>query len=230
MVQPSALAKAELRELNADFSAKSDTDHRVVVQFNPETLKVSFSNQVVPPKGGADQSGSAPFLFVGAGTTNLSVQLWFDATAEQAGERVDDVRRLTEKVAYFITPRVDGTTFKPPAVQFVWGTFIFDGIVTSMEESLEFFSRDGRPLRACVTLALVQQKITAYQFGAAGQSGAGAVGIDALTPAQQGATLQGMAAALGRGDRWKEIAEANGIENPRRLEPGTLLDMRLPRR
>ena len=76
----------------------------------------------------------------------------------------DDVRKLTGKVAYFITPKQEGDKFVPPAVRFIWGSFQFDGIMESLEESLEFFSSDGRPLRASVTINLTQQKITEFVF------------------------------------------------------------------
>ena len=53
-------------------------------------------------------------------------------------DRVDDVRRLTQEVIYFITPkqsRTDATKFLPPGVRFAWGSFLFNGLVDSIEES-----------------------------------------------------------------------------------------------
>ena len=46
-----------------------------------------------------------------------------------------------------------------------------------------------------------------------------------------GSTLQALASTLGKGTNWQAIAEANGIENPRILQPGQLIDIniRLPR-
>src|SRR6201988_664579 len=117
------------------------------MQINPGTLKEGCGNQVAPPKGAGDQKGTPARQFVGAATTKLSLQLWFDVTAEMpAGEKKEqDVRKLTAKVAYFITPKPEGTKFVPPAVRFSWGSFQFDGIMESMEESLEFFWSDGGP-------------------------------------------------------------------------------------
>src|SRR4051794_38469129 len=112
MPEAPQIVKAELREL--DSNGEPLDDNRVTVQFNPETLKVSFSNQVVPPSGTGDQSQPSAIQFVGKGTTKLSVQLWFDVTATppQGEEAVDDVRQLTKKVAYFITPKA--TEDNPP--------------------------------------------------------------------------------------------------------------------
>jgi hypothetical protein len=198
------------------------------VQFNPETLKVSFANLEATPSGAGDQQGKPARQFVGAGTTKLSLQLWFDVTAPMPPEqkKEQDVRKLTAKVAYFITPKPEGDKFVPPAVRFIWGSFQFDGIMESMEESLEFFSSDGRPLRASITINLTQQKITEFTFRAtAGPGAKPSPGTRPLTPAPQGKSVQNMADSQGKGDNWQDIASANGIENPRLLQPGQLLDL-----
>lgn len=230
------LEKAQLWEMEPDFKNKKSGGKEITVQFNPESLKVSFSNQIETPTGTGDQSGTPPRQFVGAGTTKLALQLWFDVNAPlpvgalSSGQtKVDDVRKLTEEVAYFITPRKEGGTFIPPAVRFLWGTFQFDGLMESLEESLEFFSGEGRPLRASVSLSLTKQKITKFDFGEADQPPTSnpAPGRQPLTQAQGGSTLQGLASSQGKGDNWQAIAEANGIENPRLLEPGQLIDMNI---
>lgn len=230
------LAKAELRQLDADFKNEIKKENNAKVQFNPETLKVAFANQIATPSGAGDQKGTPAQQFVGAGTTKLTLQLWFDVTAEvlEGVEKVADVRKLTQKVAYFITPTLEGKNFVPPAVRFIWGSFKFDGIMESLEESLEFFSNEGIPLRASVSLGLSQQKITVFSFAkdaGAPPPGAGeSRGTRPLTAAPAGSTLQGLAAAQGKGKDWQAIAAANNIENPRLLEPGRLIDMdvRLP--
>jgi len=235
MPETMPLAKAELRQLDAKFAKEINKENWVVVQFNPETLKVSFANQVSQPSGAGDQSGPAAKQFVGAGTTKLALQLWFDVTALKPGDphQEKDVRKLTQKVAYFITPQQEGSKFLPPGVRFIWGSFQFDGIMESLEESLEFFSNDGRPLRASLSLALSQQRITKFTFrdtGAApaGRPGGATPGTRPLTQAPAGSTVQGLASNSGRADDWQAIASANGIENPRRLQPGQLIDMSPP--
>jgi hypothetical protein len=224
------LEKAELHELDADFKNEINADKNCKVQFNPETLKVSFANQVATPAGAGDQKGTPARQFVGAGTTKLSLQLWFDVSAPMpTDEKVEtDVRKLTGKVAYFITPKQEGSKFVPPAVRFLWGSFQFDGIMESLEESLEFFSNDGRPLRASVSLNLTQQKITEFTFrptSGPGQSASPSPGTRPLTKAKSGDTVPKLADKQGKGDNWQDIAAANNIENPRMLQPGQLLDM-----
>jgi len=236
------LAKAELRELDADFKEEINKDKATKVQFNPDTLKVSFANQIAQPSGSGDQSGPQARQFVGAGTTKLVVQLYFDVTSElpQGLPEVDDVRKLTQRVAYFITPTGDPKNkpkkYIPPAVRFIWGSFQFDGIMEGLEETLELFSFEGRPLRASMSLTLTQQKITAFSFNnapdppAATRQGGNAPGSTPLAEAPAGSNLQSMAAnspGLGPGSDWQSIASANGIENPRLLKPGQLIDLSL---
>jgi hypothetical protein len=242
MPDATKLVKAQLQELDANYKNPINRDKWTTVQFNPDTLKVSFANQVATPSGPGDQKGTPARQFVGAGTTKLSVQVWFDCTAEipdgaleDGLAQTNDVRKLTQRVAYFITPQETNETppkFIPPAVRFLWGSFQFDGIMDSLEESLDFFSPEGRPLRASVSFSLSQQKIQKFAFGDAastppgsGGPGGAPAGTRPLAQALAGATLQGMAAGIGRGDSWQAIATANGIENPRLLAPGQLIDL-----
>lgn len=245
------LEKAVLKEMDAKFTDPLPGGPSVQVQFNPETLKVSFANQVVQPQGGGDQRGQQARQFVGAGTTKLTLQLWFDVTARPlppGKDAVNDVRELTKEVAYFITPKPNDQApaggsggaaqpqMVPPAVRFIWGSFQFDGMLESLEENLEYWSHDGRPLRASLGLALSQQKIT-FAFnrdGAGGSPAAGGgrglpstPGTSPLAQAPSGSTLQGLAAGAGVGADWQSIAAANGIENPRLLAPGQLIDLSL---
>lgn len=226
MPESAKLVKAELHEIDLTDTSKPPTK-KVSVQFNPETLKVSFANQIQTPEGAGDQRGSPAQQFVGAGTTKLTLQLWFDVNAPQEGETLRDVRKMTEKISYFITPKEnpkDKKKFIPPGIRFIWGSFQFEGLMESLEESLEFFSADGIPLRASMTLNLTQQKIDVYKFGKDAPERKPLPGTRPLTEAPQGSNLQNMAANAGKDD-WQSVAAANGIENPRALQTGQLLDM-----
>ncbi len=247
MPEPLTLAKALLIELKPDL--KGDVQpggKKVEVQFNPDSLKVSFANQMAQPNGGGSQTGTAGKLFVGQGTTKLSLQLWFDVTRLGEGQSETDVRQLTQRVAFFLKPGLQQGQgqFTPHPVRFQWGTFTFDGIMESLEETLDYWSHDGRPLRASVSLSLSQQKIDALELanratgsatkiaGLVGEPGSATAGRPAgttpLAQAPAGGTVQGLADTAGSGD-WQSIAAANGIENPRLLEPGQLLNLN-PRR
>ena len=229
----SELAKARLLQL--DTSNKPVKEGEVVVQFNPESLKVTFTNNVAATAQG-DPNGTHAMRFVGAGTSKLTAQLWFDVT--QQGSTQTDVRRLTKAVAFFMTPQEkdkDKTkTFVVPVVRFEWGTFQYDGVMEQMDETLELFSMEGQPLRASVNVTIAQQKITAFAFAEgsnvsedfAKRIPRSAAGTVAGVSAPEGASLQSIAAGVpGAGD-WQSIAAANGIENPRLLAAGQRIELR----
>jgi Contractile injection system tube protein len=247
MPKPGTLEKATLTELwpgsdnqLAERNKDGGPPRRVTVQFNPQTLKVTLSNQ----NAGGSQPGGSSTQFVGQGTTKLTLELWFDVTLPRpAGDDPGgDVRNLTREIAYFMTPqevtRGSERGLLPPGVLFHWGTFLFKGTVDSMDETLELFSEDGKPLRAGVNLSLSKQDLK-FEFGAAGKGanpaglgrpggggfgGLPGAGTQPLQMARAGETVQAAAARAGIGD-WKAVAVANGIENPRRVAPGALLDL-----
>lgn len=221
----SGLAKAYLIELKQDFKDKKQNGQQVEVQFNPESLKITYANQIEQAKGGDQASGNAGRQFVGAGTTKLALQLWFDVNAMQENA-VDDVRRLTQKVVYFMTPQksdADRKKLAPPGLRFSWGSFQFDGIVEGMEESIEFFSPEGKPLRASITLTMSQQKILEANFDGDGKVPS-LPGQTPLAGVKYREPLQTMAAKASKGD-WQSIAAANGIEDPLRMAPGLMVNL-----
>jgi hypothetical protein len=231
MAAPKKLLKAKLREITwTEGQQVQKLDHEVEVQFNPESLKVNFANQ----KAGGDQRGGSATQYVGQGTTKLSFDLWFDVTAPEPENQTDtDVRKLTEKVVYFIKPKESGQRdkFIAPGVQFSWGTFLFEGTMESVNETLEYFSEDGRPLRAQLSVTLTQQEIQ-FKFGQQASPGLGSTpmaGTRPQRPARADETMQSIAGESGRQDQWQADALRNGIENPRRLAPGATLDLAAPR-
>jgi hypothetical protein len=225
------MAKAKLVEIkwdaNQQQAKKVNGANDVEVQFNPETLKLSFANEI---KGG-DQPGGNAKQFVGSGTSKLSVELVFDTTTDGS-----DVRKKTERVAYFIKAKKDPKQKNkrvPPGISFEWGSFIFRGIVESMDETLDYFSEEGVPLRATISLSLSRQEIE-FLFGEPGPasgsaagSGVGTPGTVPLEPARTGESLQRMAGRNGNSSNWKAIAAANNIDDPLRLSAGAALNMNL---
>ena len=233
MTEAQTPAKATLRQLNADGTPIDDT--MIPVQFNPETLKVSYSNQVVTQQTPAsNEDSSASTQATGSAKTTLALELWFDVTGERPsglnfGDGGDetavtkDVRRLTKQVSDMMRPP-EGERV-PKVVRFQWGTFMFDGLIESIEESLEYFSPEGVPLRASLSFSMVQQSLD-MAFAELADDNA-ATGTDTPAPGTQptaqtqaGETMQGFQQRTGLPRKTlKEKARQNGIENLRRLEP-----------
>jgi hypothetical protein len=221
---PAKLEKARLVEIDSKFKDPLPGGTDLSVQFNPETLKVTYANQL-NTSGTGDQKGGASTQFVGAGTTKLAVQLWFDVSSQpgQTGG-ADDVRQLTRKVSFFISPKTQADkTVVAPALRFSWGAFQFDGIMDSLEETFELFSPDGKPIRSSISFSMTQQKILRLDLPPASPLPGPAAGTVPLTPAINGQSLQSMVGGAGLSVSWQAVAQANGIENPRLLQPGQLV-------
>ena len=214
------IKKAFLQEIvwgtNGQIESEGD---KMDVQFNPQTLKVTYANQ----KAGGDQRGGSAIQYVGQGTTKMSVELLFDATVPYTdGQTADDVRFYTQQVARFIKPDPDSNAstteeeikLVPPGIRFQWGSFQFEGVVDGISESLDYFSPEGKPLRATISLDISRQDIIIrpVQRGGAGS-----------TPLAE--SVAGISLQASVGANWQAVAEANGIENPRQIAAGTLLNV-----
>ena len=186
------------------------TDHsKVEVHFNPASLQYGISNEI---RGTDDKK---PKQFVDKSSATLSMDLVFDTT--DSGK---DVRVATGRVAALMKPDEEKRT--PPQVEFQWGAFRFTGMVESFKETLEFFSADGVPLRASVSLSLVSQEKIFVKEAASDNSGRDALGRgkqhktrDAPRSSGDGRGVAGLAARLGDAAAARLLAAANGIENPR---------------
>lgn len=227
------LVKARLIKVRWNSADKAEVisgkDARSVeVQFNPASLKVTYANQIQ----NNDQSSGSSMQYVGKGTSKLSLELVFDVSAP-GNQNHKDVRQLTRNIAEFMATDKQGsgenTTYTVPGVRLEWGAFTFDGVIEGMDETLDLFSEDGYPLRATISLNMSYQGITvaekrnpdATQFPGVGSP----TGTTPLTPAKQGGSLQQMISNSDAKTDWKAVASANGIENPRNLGAGTLVDM-----
>ncbi len=124
------------------------------VQFNPTSLKISRQNNI--DKGGSTtrtQRRTTP----SQQSATLTFDLEFDtAEGDDSGEVVD-VRTKTLIVRQFAEPTKEKPKDPPPPVRFIWGSFTFTGIVTQVTEDLDYFSTDGKPLRAKVSVTITEQ-------------------------------------------------------------------------
>jgi hypothetical protein len=220
----------------------------LTVDFNPSSL--ALTHRSIGPKGrqsiGSDQTVNMQKLEQTGFSVSLSLDLVFDSTSDGTS-----VQLKTEKLARLATPRRVGDGNKPPPaklIRFSWGEFLFHGSITSMTQTLTFFSEWGTPLRAEVHLSLdgvesqgagvfptvnLSAGPVSVSFGANAAAAAAAAliaasatpaGTTAYAQSQSGDTISAIASRSGSGASWKSIAAANGIDNPRLLRPGTVID------
>ncbi|MFD4601996.1 LysM peptidoglycan-binding domain-containing protein [Streptomyces sp. NPDC058464] len=231
------MGTATITEWDLVKHQKVDPGVHFVVDFDPKSLRLTYSPTGVVGADAATKSGAlSKFASQQTGqSTTLSVELVFDTTAENTS-----VQARTGKIVRFTEP--DTSRPGTPArrgMRFAWGSFLFDGVVQSLGQTIDFFSDTGIPLRATVEMTLTGVQppdqsaappppAPPVSFGAGAGAGAAPaavpVGTTPLTLSQSGDTVQSIAARSGAGVSWKTIAAANGIDNPRLLPPGTVLD------
>jgi nucleoid-associated protein YgaU len=202
---------------------KSERGDRIDCLFNPSELTVSKSNSW---NAGQSKGRNAPELrFQGGQSATLSLKLTFDTTREGK-----DVTEYTTKLLDLMKsdPNLPGAdrgrnSARPPWVEFHWGKLhSFRAIIEKLQMQFTYFASDGMPLRAKVDLTLKQWKDEAELPLQNPTSNTPSVHtVHTLLP---GETLDRVAALHYQdSNRWRLIAEANGIVDPLDLAPGTAL-------
>lgn len=153
-LQTTAVFMPKTNENGQTLSDNEQRDKKVTVHFNPESLDITFTNSV--QKGQRNQPAQ---VSVTETTAKLSMELIFDTTRDGA-----DVRTRTNLIGRMMNPTQQRTRPNnrnrkiPSIVIFQWGTIWFEGYIDTYREKLDFFSSQGVPLRAVVTLSMTQQQ------------------------------------------------------------------------
>jgi Contractile injection system tube protein len=180
----------------------------VPVHFNPASLVYTVENSN-PQQAGDPRRRQ----FAGQFTGKLTMDLQFDTTDTGV-----DVRTFTTPIALFMQSsaaankkakaNTKGSNAPAPSVlSFDWGAYHFQGVMESFKETIDFFSADGIPLRALVTIGLARQDNV---FDTASSKPADVAG--SVVPARSVAQA---AADGGDPNATRALASANGVENPR---------------
>ncbi len=191
------------------FRVKS-TGETVPVHFNPVSLQYTVANQMQQQGGGTQQH-------VASSTGKLSVDLVFDTTHTGGDVRVD-----TARVAALMKP---GDDHLVPTLCFEWGAYKFEGTMEGYRETLDFFSPNGVPLRASLSLSLAATDAqvfvggdTSKTWGVTGElAPMNTVEVPPAPPSARGLEMspQGLATLAGNPRAARALAAANGVENLR---------------
>lgn len=196
---------------------------RVPCMFNPAQLQISKSNSWA----GETRAGrAAPTLrFLGSESGVLSLDLFFDTTA-----RGTAVTAYTGKILGLmeVDPSLPGSdegsqNLRPRHVTFHWGDLhAFKAVLTNVVLTFTYFSSAGVPLRAHMSLQLMQYE-PSNAFGPQNPT-SGTPRPQRTHRVQAGETLDRIAAQYyGDSTRWRSLAEANAITDPLALRPGTVI-------
>jgi nucleoid-associated protein YgaU len=188
----------------------------IVTLFNPQQVSICKSVQWwrIP----VAESDVMRAQFTHGEPAVLSLELLFDTY-----ELGLDVRLLTGQVERLATVRGHGSIHRPPVCKLVWGTqgVFFEGVLTWVTSTFTLFSPLGAPVRAQLQCAFTEW-LSARREALLQNTQSPDVAKTRVV--RRGDTLSGIAAAeYGDPALWRSIARANGILDPRQLEPGRLL-------
>jgi len=218
-----------LFEINWD----EDTKQLIPVQYNPTEFSLDksahFADITIP---GLD---SPLQQFVNGQNEKLSLDLFFDTTEDGMGEEATSVTTQTD--VFYQLVKIVPDRHAPPVCTFYWNdkfpgsdiSFLlgnqrrngFQCVVESVRQKFTLFSPEGVPLRATLTVILREYKTLDEQL----------MQLNLNSPdrtrnhvVQRGETLSSIAARYYRKPgEWRAIADANSIDDPRRLPVGAFL-------
>jgi hypothetical protein len=220
------LTKAQLENI--------DNNDIFQCQFNPNELAISKKNTWNADK---PSGGSLPAVhFGGAGARTLSLTLIFDTYDESddtqnGGPMEQDVSKVTAGVMSLMDATETEVIKKkrqprPPHVLFRFGAWAsFPCVITDCNQTFTLFLPNGTPVRATLKLTLQEvPEVTSKEKEQGQNPTSQASGARRVHIIQPGETIDWIAAdELGDSDAWRQIAEFNNLDDPRRLRRGRVL-------
>lgn len=200
----------ELAQLAKAYIVNTQTGERIPVMYNPEEYRLEQGNNFA--EVGIPGLDAPPVQYVRGKARMLSMDLFFDTY--EAGE---DVRRHSGRVVGLLDKLPQ--TSAPPILLFAMGPFTFECVLVDVSQRFTMFLRDGTPVRATLTVRFqefvrVQVEVQHGLF----------IGPPTLHNIASRQTVSDVASAyLGDPRRWRELAEANNIDDPFHLQEGRTL-------
>ena len=200
--------------------------------FNPTEYSFGMSNHWTPKR--ANLKEMSLMEYTGGDNSTLNLELFFDAVEphKMNGKTVTDVRDYVNKLQEFMTPSVavakagkDAKHKRPPYLLFQWGAhYSFKSVMKDMSVRYTLFSENGDPIRCTATVSLLSVESdsednqpgtnpTSYSEGGHKRREVMPHDTLALISYQE----------YGTPNRWRHIAEANGMDDPLDLRPGQVL-------
>lgn len=189
---------------------------RITAQFNPE--QITLERQVKWKEVPTAEADVPLSQFTHGKPSKFEIVLRFDSYSDES-----DVRNQTNKVLALMTVEEHGDLHRPPICKLSWGKLgvFFQGVLEKVKQEFTVFLEDGTPVRASLTCTFKEWRSSEEDNRRKNTSSAD---VAKTYVVRRGDTLSAIAAAEYRdATRWRPIAAANRITNPRVLVPGTVL-------
>jgi nucleoid-associated protein YgaU len=211
------MALAKLKLLVEDKQGVFSNE--IAVLFNPGKLTFVKNARWAPAHLPGSDSAAQQFLY--GEPAILTTELFFDTY--EAGT---DVQEHTRKIFVLTTVEEHGELHRPPLVRLIWGQNRFDElqwVLQTLNQVFTLFLADGTPVRANLTCTFRQWRSDEVEQKLLDKH---SPDVAKTRTVLRGETLAGIAAEEYNDPAlWRPIAEANGIDNPRRVQPGQVLSI-----
>lgn len=202
----------------------SDTSpNTIVALFNPNKLTVSRSVQWQNQQ--AAKRDNPEMQFTGAEPATITIDLLFDTydTPQPEDGKASVKKKYTDKLLHLTTVEKHGEKHRPPICRLKWGNLgmFFQGVLQQLETTFTMFTSLGTPVRATSKCTFKQWVTNNRDFCNQDLMSSDVTKVWVVKRGQTLATI----AAMEYGDprAWRVIADANGIDDPLGLIPGTRL-------
>jgi nucleoid-associated protein YgaU len=192
-----------------------DTSESWDVLFNPKEYSVQKSVQWEPHKApGLDLPEQE---FTSGNPMVLNVELFFDTYEDKKDVRAEHTGKILNLAM------VNPDKHRPPLVMFAWGGFTFKGVVETLTVRYTMFLPDGKPCRATANVSMKEAMTAKEQLERNPRNSPDHTKRRTL---KSGETLALIASEeYDDPGEWRRIADANGIDDPRDVKPGTVLTL-----
>lgn len=188
-------------------------DPIIPFRFNPTEYQIQKTNnfaEIAIP--GLE---TPPIQFVRGASEKLSCELLVDTS-----DTLEDVRkRYVNKLRNLM--RLNKDLHAPPILRLTWDTQVFKGVLESLNITYQMFTPAGVPLRAKLAVELKEYRPVEVQVK---ETPTRSPDFEKTYVVRRGDTLSSIAFAVYRdAGVWRKIAEANQIQDVRRIAPGRVL-------
>jgi nucleoid-associated protein YgaU len=185
----------------------------IPLRFNPTEYQLqkqnNFAEIAIP---GLE---TPPIQYVRGASEKLTLELIVDTS-----DTLEDVRKkYVDAIRGLLN--INSELHAPPLVAFEWDQEIFKGVLESLNVTYTLFTSTGVPLRAKLATTLREYRPVNVQFSEPPRN---SPDVEKSFTVRRGDELWSIAAQIYRDPaQWRALALANGIQDPRSLEPGTQL-------
>jgi len=225
-----------MEQLQKAFLVANWKEEMEFIEFQYNPAEITFNKGVQLAEVTIPGLDSPVLQFVRGQAETLTFDMFFDTTDGGMDASAQSVTTLVDQVYSLV--KIEPDTHAPPICNFLWNDRFFPGkelttnlgnqrrndftcVVESVRHKYTMFTSVGVPVRATVSVSLKEYKTLDDQRQQLNLNSPDRTQGHVL---RSGETLDYLARRhYGHGRDWRLIAEANGIDDPRRLKPGRFL-------